>query len=257
EKGISLLKPQGQLFYIITFAITFNKKFSKNRKQINETFEKAIIYTFDRDRCELFENMSQSVSILMCIRKDSKEKQGIFTSRMFRSMPELNRSTIEVSNCKEHLLPIGTNFNHEHRLPKIGEKINLEILKTLKKNSKQVKAIILEESENSKKLWIRTSGNYWYNAWDKKPYESSEIKAIFVEQLYYNFLLILTNSSLFYFWFRVYGDGRHMNYDIFEEIPIPEKEKVLKYSPLLLKTSQRFLKSLWSVFDEEHNRFLS
>ncbi|HEM56343.1 MAG TPA: SAM-dependent DNA methyltransferase, partial [Thermodesulfobium narugense] len=258
ERGISLLKPQGQLFYIITFAITFNKKFYKNRKQMNEAFLKTIIYTFDRDRCGFFENMSQSVSILMCITKDNEEKQGIFTSRMFRSMPELNRLTIEVSNCRDHLLPIGASFNHEHRLPKIGETINSEILKILKKNPIQIKTIISEkENANSKKIWIRTSGNYWYNAWDKKPYEGSEIKAIFIEQPYYNFLLILMNSSLFYFWFRVYGDGRHMNHDIFEEIPIPQKEKILKYDLLLSKASQRFLNSLWGVFDEQHNRFLS
>ncbi len=252
EKGISILKEGGNLFYIITFAITFNKKFSGNRQQIFENFEKAKIYSFDRDRCRIFESMTQSVSILMCLNKNNIKNYGIFTSRMFRETPNLY--SIAVSKADNYLLPIGVNYNQPHRLPKLGENINVKILDKLLDNKEKVERII---NKIGKKLWIRTSGNYWYNAFNKKPYESSEIKSIFVDNLYYNFLLLLMNSSLFYFWLRIYGDGRHMNEDILEEFPLPEENSILQNNNILEALKKRFMEKLFSVFDEQRNRFLT
>jgi hypothetical protein len=93
---------------------------------------------------------------------------------------------------------------------------------------------------NGEEVWIRTSGNYWYNSWDKKPYNSTEIKQIFVDPFYKDFFILLINSSLFYFWFRIYGDGRHMNLDILSEMSIPE-QNLAKYQILLRKARQRFM----------------
>lgn len=106
-------------------------------------------------------------------------------------------------------------------------------------------------------IWIRTSGNYWYNAWDKKPYESSEIKSIITNFIYYDFVIILINSSLFYFWLRIYGDGRHLNLDILKQFQVPSKDIIQKYNYLLNKIRERFINKLFFVFDKEHRRFIS
>jgi len=252
EKGTFLLNKGGNLFYIITYAITFNKNFSKNRNQIANTFEKTKIYIFDRDRCRVFKNMTQSVSLLMCVNKDAVEKQGIFTSRMFREMPDIYK--IEVHNCNDYLLPKGTKYSNSHRLPKLGEEINVKILQKLFKNKEFVRDIIVK---NGEEIWIRTSGNYWYNAFYRKPYSSSKIKQIFINSFYKDFFILLMNSSLFYFWFRIYGDGRDMNQDILEQFPLPDSNVILKNSFLLTKARERFMNILFSVFDEPRKRFLT
>lgn len=250
ERGINILKNDGNLTYIITYAITFNKDFSETRKYLHDNFERIDLYTFDRDKCRVFESMSQSVSILKAFKKNSSSQKGIFTSRMFRDTPEIKK--IEVSNADNFLLPIGSKYENKHRLPKIGEKINLEIIKKILNQKIKIKNII---TENGKRIWIRTSGNYWYNAWDKKPYESSEVKELLINEKYINFIIILINSSLFYFWFRIFGDGRHMNYDIFEELPIPELNKIEKFEVILENLKKNLMNSLFSVFDKSHNRF--
>jgi len=250
EKGVEMLKPGGNLFYIITFAITFNKDFSKSRLLLNDKFRKVEAISFDRDKCSIFESMSQSVSILKAIDYEGKPKTGFFTSRMFRETPDIYN--IELSPANNYLLPGGTNFGCPHRLPKIGEAINLEILKKLVSFKNKIRNVL---SRNGRLMYIRTSGNYWYNAWDKKPYESSEIKPLYVKEAYYDFIVSLVNTSLFYFWFRVYGDGRHMNTDIFEEFRIPEESKILQYKQLLNHVRKDLMKSLFSVFDEERKRF--
>jgi hypothetical protein len=126
EMGFNLLKEKGSLVFIITYAITFNKDFSKSRELLANNFEKVIIYTFDRDRCRIFKSMTQSVSILKCFNKNAPIKEGIYTSRMFRETPDIN--SIEVTNCKGYLLPKNSNYSQSHRLPKIGEEINRKIL---------------------------------------------------------------------------------------------------------------------------------
>lgn len=253
ERGIQIVKPQGTLIYIITFAITFNKDFSKSRKLLYDKFMTVLIYSFDRDKCRIFESMSQSVSILKAFNKESPKRNGIFTSRMFRETPDIY--CIDVSNADKYLLPIGSSYSDKHRLPKLGEEVNLEILNKILNFKNKVRDILLRSG--GKEIWIRTSGNYWYNAWEKEPYEGFAIKKIFVAESYYNFLLVLINSSLFYFWFRIFGDGHNMNFDIFEEIPIPEENMIKKYNPILSKVSKTFLKHLWDMFDKPRKRFLT
>jgi hypothetical protein len=252
ERSLNLLEKQGNLVFIITYAITFSKDFSKTRELLSNNFEKVIIYTFDRDRCRIFQSMTQSVSILKCFNKVAENKEGIYSSRMFRETPNIYE--IEVTNCNKFLLPKGVGYHQEHRLPKIGEKINKQILEKLFQFEHSVKNII---NQGYYKIWIRTSGNYWYNAFDRKPYDSVEISSLYVDKDFADSLILLMNSSLFYFWFRIYGDGRHMNMDILESFPIPNREKVLRYNILISKMKERFMEKLFSVFDKEHNRFLT
>lgn len=250
EKGINLLKNNGNLVYIITYAITFNKDFSGIRKILYDNFERIYLYSFDRDKCRIFESMSQSVSILKAFKKGGNIKKGIFTSRMFRDTPDITK--IEVSNADNFLLPIGSKYENKHRLPKIGEELNLRILNKILSQKNKFKDII---SESGEKIWIRTSGNYWYNAWDKNPYKSSEIKQLKINNNFSDFAVLIMNSSLFYFWFRIFGDGRHMNYDILEEFPIPELDKIEKFNHILNKLRKDFMNSLFSVFDKSGKRF--
>jgi hypothetical protein len=252
ERSFNLLEKQGNLVFIITYAITFNKDFSKTRELLSNNFKKVIIYTFDRDRCRIFQSMTQSVSILKCFNKGAENKEGIYSSRMFRETPNIYE--IEVTNCNKFLLPKGVGYSQEHRLPKIGEKINKQILEKLFQFEHSVKNII---NQGDYKIWIRTSGNYWYNAFDRKPYNSVKINSLYVDKDFADFLILLMNSSLFYFWFRIYGDGRDMNMDILESFPIPNREKILRYNILISKMKERFMEKLFSVFDKEHNRFLT
>jgi len=252
EKGINLLKDKGILTYIITFAVTFSKDFSGNRKQIYDSFKETYIYTFDRDKCRIFESMTQSVSIIKCFVKNSSEKKGIFTSKFFRDTPDIY--SISVINTDKYLLPKGSDYSQKHRLAKIGDIYSENILKKLLSFKGKVLDIILDKGQ---KIWIRTSGNYWYNAFDRKPYKGFAISSLYLDEYFANFFILLVNSSLFYFWFRIYGDGHNMNMDILEEFPLPSREDILKHSILLNKMKERFMNKLFSVFDKDRNRFLT
>ncbi|AXI25740.1 hypothetical protein CFE53_06245 [Methanofervidicoccus sp. A16] len=253
ERIIPLNRGNGYFSFIITYAITFHKGLSGVRNMIYKNYKECIISTFDRDKCRFFEGMSQSVSIILCKKKVPYSQGQFYTSKMFRRMPEIDKIEYQLAN--DYLLgeKIGVPFSDPHRLPKIGDKLTLEILKKILTNNNCVKDILLNNSND--KIWIRKTGNYWYNAWNIKPYDGEAITPISVANGYKYFLLLLINSSLYYLWFRIYGDGHNMTLDIMKALPIPPKEKIIISNKLLSHISNLLMDFLFYNFDKEHNRF--
>jgi len=255
ERSIQLLKESGNLGFVITHAITFSKNMSKTRELLFRSFKEIYISTFDRDKCRVFNDMSQSISILFAYHKKNLTMQlgKIYTTNFYRIMPE----NLEDMQYRLVNTFIEKNIGREHRLPKIGDDTIINILNKLNKFNLQVKDVLKQNGIEVDTLWIRLSGNYWYNAWNKKPYESSKIRILNVSKGFKNFLLILVNSSLFYRYFRVYGDGRHMNMDIFEQFPIPNQDKLRIFEQNINSLSSELMKDLFDNFDKTHNRFIT
>lgn len=251
EKCIDLLKHSGNLTFIITAAITYSKEFSTTRHKIYNNFDECYISTFDRDKCRFFEGMSHSVSLIFTRNKKKNSKCKFFTSKMFRETPKFSK--IKYSPANAHLLTnagfSNNEFSKKHRLPKIGE--NIKVLKKIAKTKFSIREILDDGTD----IWIRTSGNYWYNAWNKEPYSSTEIKKLNVSRDFSKFLLCLFNSSLYYLWFRIYGDGRHMNKDVMKNCPIPSPDDIKKTSKLLNLLSSKLMKFLFENFDPARKRF--
>ena len=112
------------------------------------------------------------------------------------------------------------------------------------------------------RIWIRISGNYWYNAWDHAPYIGTQIVSFMPDPddpIVRAFILLLCNSSFFYWWFRVYSDGRHMNGDIMRAIPLPTEfeRKMNEICPFLVQFQSILMEIMFQHYDSEHQRFLS
>ncbi len=294
ERAIDLNRNGGIIAFLTSYAICFSKDLSNTRKKIANSYKISKIATFDRDKCRFFTNMTQSVSIIQCINKISsnnlKKNQfpDILTTNMFRKMPDLRNLNYEPANRFLLGKKIGVSFNEKHRLPKIGEKRLVEFLEFFStqyqlnsnknllilgdflnsfiiiRNSDEYRNKVVKfEKEGKRKenlISIRISGNYWYNAWDIPPYYGSQIALLEISRnvkgLKY-FLLILINSSLYYVWFRIYSDGRHMNSDIMKAFPLPQdlQNKLEKFYEILKDFSSLLMKSLSHFYDKEHRRF--
>jgi hypothetical protein len=259
ERSINLLKLKGYLSFIITYAITFNKILSKNREQIRNNFVECYISTFDRDNCRIFSDMTQSVSLMFCNKKEEKPQNKFFTSKFFRKFDvddEKALDSIQYTEVSDYLLnkSVGVQYNEAHRLPKIGEKEIKTILDRLLKTKTNL-SDALRNNEADDFIWIRISGNYWYNSFDKKPYVSSKFKKYYINKNLKDFLLVLMNSNIFYLWFRIFGDGRDMNTDILEAFPVPKDEIIIKYQKDLDKISKLIMKDLFDNFDSKHEKF--
>ncbi len=276
ERSIPLIKKGGGLYLITSYAITFHLSLSRTRNKLYSSFRITKISSFDRNNCKLFKKMTQSLSIVEAFWKynhltkgnrkhkgegKDKGKMGegeknhhLQTTRMYREMPGLSK--MEYSNAEAFLLgkgSLGVPFGQKHRLPKIGD--TMHFLKILKTYPQTIESLLKTKENGGKKIWYRSSGNYWYNAWDRQPYESSEMKYLMVQVEMYDFLLCVINSQLFYLWVRIYGDGRHLNKNILLPFPIPKREQIKKYQKELGKMRKNLMEALFSVFDEERHRF--
>jgi hypothetical protein len=296
DLALNLLDSQGNLVFITSYAICFSKDLSATRLGIAKLFEVSKIATFDRDKCRFFEGMTQSVSILQCIRKKDPQSVGLntyadmYTTNMYRSMPELSELAYEKANGfllveKAHEL-LSDRYEYPHRLPKIGECRLSTLLRLFKnhhdsnisaentisvgnffgsfkivKNSADDMAAIKELGDQNF-IYLRISGNYWYNALDRAPYYGTQIAILplLKTTIYHkNFFLTLINSSLFYTWFRIYSDGRHLNGDILRAFPMPAayNDIIVQYGFLVDIYAQFLLNTLFDHFDAEYNRFKS
>ncbi len=293
ERAIDLNRNGGIIAFITSYAICFSKNLSNTRKKMANSYKISKIATFDRDKCRFFTNMTQSVSIIQCINKNSKKSEknqfsDILTTNMFRKMPDLRNLNYEPT--KQFLLGknIGVSFDIKHRLPKIGEKRLVEFLEffssqyhlnsdkklrvlgdilnpfiIIRTHDKYENKLIQFEKEGKRKeniISIRISGNYWYNAWEEPPYFGTQIALIEISRNIKglkNFLLILINSSLYYTWFRIYSDGRHMNSDIMKALPLPQdmEKKLDAFFYILKDFSSLLMKSFIKYYDKEHRRF--
>ena len=293
ERAIDLNRNGGIITFLTSYSICFSKDLSNTRKKIANSYKISKIATFDRDKCRFFTNMTQSVSIIQCINKNSKKLQknqfsDILTTNMFRKMPDLRNLNYKCANRFLLGKKIGVSYDEKHRLPKIGEKRLVEFLEffltqyhlnsnknllilcdvlnsfLIIRNSDEYRNKLIQFEKNGKKkenlISIRISGNYWYNAWEEPPYFGTQIALIEISRnikgLKY-FLLILINSSLYYTWFRIYSDGRHMNSDIMKAFPLPHDlhNKLEKFLEILKDFSSLLMKSLFYYFDQEHRRF--
>lgn len=249
-----LLREDGYLSFIITFSITFNKALSIVREHLKNKFKAIYISTFDRDVCKVFSSMTQSVSILLC--NEKADKGGIFyTSKFYRTMPQLTNIRYQYAN--DLLLSnkgFNDDFSEEHRLPKLGEEINTRLLKKIISQPHSLDDLI-KYNGTKVTIYLRISGNFWYNAWNFKPYTGTQIKEMRVPLKYQNFILVLINSNLMYFFLRIYGDGRHLNADIMNSIGIPEVDQIDLKLRELDDMAKKLMNDLRSVFDQVNNRF--
>lgn len=241
-RSMDLQRYNGCLGLILTYAITFHQKWSGVRELLYRSYTTCYIPTFDRDRCRLFPAMTQSVSVLFANQFQSKQSCKFYTSEMHRLTPDLTRIIYDIANPY-----IIGSFTMRHRLPKIGQW--RDILDHLMACPKRLGDLF----QSGEPLWYRSSGNYWYNAWTYKPYQSSEIKQMTCYD--HDFAIVLLNGSLFYLWMRIYGDGRHLNTDLLDAMPIPDESRIQPYRSQLHSLSTDYMTYLQQCYDPERYLF--
>lgn len=251
---MDLLRNGGNLSFIITFSMVFSKELSIVRDHLKKNFKEIYVSIFDRDRCRIFSSMSQSVSIMFYNEKGHFDG-NFYTSRFYRAMPEL--TGIEYKKVNGFLLSdngFTDDFSVSHRLPKLGEDINVQILQKIKDMPATLEGLI-NLNVKKVKIYLRVSGNYWYNAWDFKPYKSTQIKELIVPEKYRGFIITLINSNLMYFFLRVYGDGRHLNTDILNNFRVPKTDLIDGKLRDFDQMAKKLMDDLRSVYDSKNRRF--
>ena len=250
ELAHNLIKQKAHFSFVTSYALLFSLAQSGIRNLLHSNYKHIQISSYDRDGSPQFDKMSQSVCILFADSKAQKQKAIFRTSNFVRQ--KIAHEELEFSKVDDLLLigdELGNDFSQRHRIPKIGGSANLKLLNQLKNLPNKLGDLF----GGNESLFIRTSGNYWYNAFLEIPYTSTEIKPFSVSDKYFVFCLI--NSNIYYWWLRIYGDGRHNNRDIMSSFRLPSVDSIRKHNDLWQKLALNHWDKMKSVFNAQHNFF--
>ena len=250
EMAHNLIKNRAHFGFVTSYALTFSLAQSGLRNLLHSNYKNIQISSYDRDGFPQFEKMSQSVCILFADSKGANQRAIFQTSNFVRQ--KITHDELEFNQIDNLLLigdELGNDFSQRHRIPKIGGEANLKLLKQMQKMPNKLGNLF----DGNESLYIRTSGNYWYNAFLEIPYQSTEIKSFSVKNKYFVFCLI--NSNIYYWWLRIYGDGRHNNKDIMDSFRLPKMDLIEKHNDLWEKLALNHWAKMKSVFNIKNKFF--
>lgn len=224
------------------------------------------IATFDIRPSKIFPNVDQRVSIIN-VEKGNNEIQ-VNTSKYNRWYASERKSLF--SNIKY----VKNKFTQsKYGFYKIGLDIENGILTKLKYNDAKIENFISDKKDNT--LYYHGAVRYWIKSMNYLPYffkngvqqKSSEYKIINLENSISNKCLIaVINSSLFYWYWTISSDCRHLTKDNILSFPIDlealtmEKAKVLDklVDELMISyknNSEHKLVNMKSVGEVEYTEF--
>ncbi|MFG1460977.1 MAG: DNA methyltransferase [Thermoplasmataceae archaeon] len=240
ERSLNLLNERGRFGFIVPISLISTERMAPIREVIHGVSDEVSYYNFDDRPGKIFSGIEHCRSTIVVTRKGNGVNE-INTSRYHRwyskDRPELFR------NLKTTKYAMTTS---SEVIPKIGSVTESKILERMKKQSVG-KILGNYFVPSGKKVWYHNAPQYWIHAhYDeyvpKVEYYTdytrddknqkillgrpNEIKATdqykYVELNEEDAAVVsaMLNSSLFYWWFVIKSDGRHLLSDHIVSLPI-------------------------------------
>ncbi len=228
ERSMHLLNDEGRFGFIVPVSLVSTDRMAPVRKVIHESSSSVEYYNFDDRPGKIFSGIEHCRSTIVATRKGDGV-HSVTTSKYHRwhtrDRPDLFRNLETVAvDLKDN----------EEIVPKVGTSIETNILEKLRKhsNSKTIGDFIVKGGE---KVWYHNAPQYWihahldgyvpeveyYKDFQKdgnkislgeleKTDISDQYKYIEISAEHSSVTAALLNSSIFYWFFVVYSDGRHL-----------------------------------------------
>lgn len=226
ERSIKLLKDGGRFGFIVPVALVSTDRMSRIRDFIHSNSSDVQYFNFDDRPAKIFSGLEDCRSTII-ITKKGKGTKVIQTSKYHRWYTR-NRAKF-LKSLKTASWKIKDT---RAIVPKIGTIIEKEIIAKMEQRT-QGKTIADYRMTNATKIWYHNAPRYWIHAhtddflpkveyfnkadWEdekkRKPYkvvESDQYKPLEFEQKTATIVNGVLNSSLFYWWYVIWSDGRHL-----------------------------------------------
>ncbi|MFB6143773.1 MAG: Eco57I restriction-modification methylase domain-containing protein, partial [Candidatus Nanohaloarchaea archaeon] len=230
EREIYLTRADGFVGNVIADSLAVNNSMTSVRDLMRDKGKFELSF-FGTRPSKIFAGVEERVCIING-RKTSGDNP-IYTAKNMRFTQEMRSNLFdEIEFASTEGLVLGSkigvrNDEEATRLPKIGSEKARTLLEDLKGESK-----VLEKWESSEgaSLDLKTSGGYWVQALKEFPHQSTMIESItFETDLKRDLALIGLNSSLFYFYWAVYANNRHVFGNLVDAFPVPEDSRIKEY----------------------------
>lgn len=240
ERSIKLLNNEGGFGFIVPIALVSTDRMNCIRAFIHTNSSEVEYYNFDDRPGKIFSGIEDCRQTILVTEKGAG-LNWVVTSKYHRWKSE-DRAKL-LKNLKTHKWPIASPTDS---IPKIGTRTEEDILKKLqhKSGGKSVQDYL---KDSGTQIWYHNAPRYWIHAHtegylpkveyyhkfrenkvtgEKLPYDlkeakvSSHYKPVTLEKDDAPIINGLLNSSLFYWWFVVWSDGRDLLADHIQSFPI-------------------------------------
>lgn len=269
ERSIKLLKNRGRFGFIVPIALVSTHRMSCIREFVHTNSSEAEYYNFDDRPGKIFSGIEHCRETIVLTEK-GKGVGCVLTSKYHRWHTE-NRSKL-LKTLKTHKWNI---INPADSIPKIGTKTEEDIIQKLqhKSGGKSVQDFL---KDSGTKVWYHNAPQYWIHAHteeylpkveyysklkenkitgEKLPYDlkeakvSSHYKPVTLEEDNAPIINGLLNSSLFYWWFVVWSDGRDLLADHIKSFPI----SLEAFSQTIKDRLKKLVEELMKSYDNNSN----
>ncbi|MEM2970069.1 MAG: DNA methyltransferase [Candidatus Bathyarchaeia archaeon] len=274
ERSISLLKFGGLFGFIVPISLVSTDRMSSIRKFIHNNSSEVSYYNFDDRPGKIFSGLEHCRATIVVTKRGSGVK-GVTTSKYHRWY------TQDRPHLLENLQIVYWQLDEQaSMIPKIGTEIEKHILDKLstKAHGKRVGMYLVEDGI---KVWYYNAPQYWIHAHteqylpkveyyhsgeldnNKSPYKievSSHYKSLEFDADTAIVVNGLLNSSLFYWWFVVWSDGRDLLSQHITSFPINpaifRKEQIASLEKLVDELMQSYEKNSNTKINERSGGYI-
>ena len=246
ERCFDILMSSGRLGMIVQLPIVCTDRMKPLRDECAAKNQKLWFANFDDRPARLFEGLEHiRATVVVSLRGSSSTKQIYSTTynRWYAEAREELFQQITYSSVSSILQP-GT-------IPKIGDAVSQKIMVRLIKHLQLGKYL---DRSNKNAALFHNAPQYWVRSMDYAPYfwneregkkVSTQMKSVYLpSQLDAEATVAILNSSLFYWWFIVRSDCRHLNLREIEDFPIDIGQVSRPNKLALQEITERLMKDL-------------
>ena len=248
ERAIHLCKEEGYFAYIVPISSICTDRMNSLQQLLIQNTATLKVSNFDDRPDKIFKGLEDCRSSIIFGTKNINSKGKIYSTNYFRWYADEKEKLF--SNIK--FVEV-TELARPGVIPKIGHKLEVDILKKINSNTVLSKFI---NNDPKTKIVFHNAPRYWIRAMDFMPefsnsrgdIVSSQNKEIYIKSALdaQHEIAAVLNSSLFYWFFITYSDCRHLNLREIENFPFDvEKMKV---------TNRKELKELCIVLMKDYKK---
>ena len=223
ERSLKLVKTDGYVGFIVPVSAVSTPRMATLQQLLVDAGSQIRISNYDDRPGKIFSDLEHCRSSIILVKRkaEDEDEARVFTTTYNRWKTE---DRPKLFNSLEYTE--ATNFIASNSIPKIGKKIEKAILEKLGKKRPFNKFKIEEPATT---IWYHNAPQYWIRAQDFVPYFKSEREGVKISSHLHEIkitrkhakpLMAILNSSLFYWYFVVYSNGRDLTNREIDQFPM-------------------------------------
>ena len=239
ELGMNLLKSGGVFGMILPSGVMHSDEFQPLREFVLESdgekrfevFDSVPDFLFDQGKLEKNSNTNINQRTVIVLVKLSEEVK-ILTSKLLR----WRRVEREFLFEKRELIEIDSSDCYLGRIPMISKKDELDFLRRItKNNSKKIQDSLV--MDNGRELFYTKAVRYFITILPRKL-DREGLAQLMVSSKYFSVVHATLNSNVFYWWWRVFGNGFQVEEKLILNFPLLEINQPNQHSKLLIDSER-------------------